>query len=346
MTRAGLSPDASGYGEILNEIPTICFCGCNVSSPPDLCPEPAVLRLSHLSAGWKLRRVRRSLVNGLVCKVVKSKTNSAALPQAATKPAERSSALLGIIEPEVLRSKEKAGTNPAGAEPAPAAVPGSASSNSAAAAGPPSSSFDIPNKSLGEIARAYRNEAATRMAINSEADLEQNRPNPKAEPVAPPSNSHTTPIAATVAQPRIRKGSQEFVFPIPPCRGAELSGRLLLGRPAGRRNRLINEGFCSRASNTRKRKWQLHHELWFYVALHLRAYGNDHDHLCLRRKSAAQSSINSSVCHGLLGARYSRLRAFPPRLPRSRSRKHLASPAKATMRSSLSFMKWRDYLTE
>ena len=144
----------------------------------------------------------------------------------------------------------------------------------------------------------------------------------------------------------IRPQSQEFVFPIPPCRGAELSGRLLLGRPAGRRNRLINEGFCSRASNTRKRKWQLHHELWFYVALHLRAYGNDHDHLCLRRKSAAQSSINSSVCHGLLGARYSRLRAFPPRLPRSRSRKHLASPAKATMRSSLSFMKWRDYLTE
>ena len=178
---------------------------------PDIC--------AKTSAGWKLRRVRRSLVNGLVCKVVKSKTNSAALPQAATKPAERSSALLGIIEPEVLRSKEKAGTNPAGAEPAPAAVPGSASSNSAAAAGPPSSSFDIPNKSLGEIARAYRNEAATRMAINSEADLEQNRPNPKAEPVAPPSNSHTTPIAATVAQPRIRKGSQEFVFPIPPCPG-------------------------------------------------------------------------------------------------------------------------------
>jgi hypothetical protein len=148
------------------------------------------------------------LLNGLVCKVVKSKRNSAASPQAVTKPAERSSALLGIIEPEVLRSKEKAGTTPAGAEPGPAAVPGSVSSDSRAAAGPPSSSFGIPNKSLGEIARAYRNEAATQMVNDSEGDLEQNRPGRKAEPVAPPSNSHTTPTGATVAQPVSARSTQ------------------------------------------------------------------------------------------------------------------------------------------
>lgn len=53
-----------------------------------------------------------ALVNGLVCKVTKPKTNSAVSQAPTGKDVEKSKALLGIIEPEILRSKDKESTNP------------------------------------------------------------------------------------------------------------------------------------------------------------------------------------------------------------------------------------------
>ena len=67
-----------------------------------------------------------ALVDGLVCKVGKPKTSASASAPAAVKAAEGSKALLGIIEPEILRSKEKAGANPGSAEATPGPAPGSA----------------------------------------------------------------------------------------------------------------------------------------------------------------------------------------------------------------------------
>jgi hypothetical protein len=52
-----------------------------------------------------------ALMDGLVCRVGKPKTSVPASRPAAAKAAEGSKALLGIIEPEILRSKEKAGAS-------------------------------------------------------------------------------------------------------------------------------------------------------------------------------------------------------------------------------------------
>jgi hypothetical protein len=54
-----------------------------------------------------------ALVNGLVCKMAKPKATSAASKPAVEKDQEKSRALLGIIEPETLRSKDKEGGNAA-----------------------------------------------------------------------------------------------------------------------------------------------------------------------------------------------------------------------------------------
>jgi hypothetical protein len=57
-----------------------------------------------------------ALVNGMVCKAVKPKTSPSVPTPASGKPAETENrqALLGIIEPETLRSKVKAEANPPG----------------------------------------------------------------------------------------------------------------------------------------------------------------------------------------------------------------------------------------
>lgn len=146
------------------------------------------------------------LVNGLVCKVGSAKANSSVSPQGSTKPTEQSSALLGIIEPEVLRSKQKPGASPVGAEATPAVSPEPAPGDSVAAGGSQSSSFVAPKKSLGEIARAYRKEAGTRIATNSEESLERKKPSNEVGRGAPSSNN--TPVEATAAQPHPAPGAQ------------------------------------------------------------------------------------------------------------------------------------------
>lgn len=96
------------------------------------------------------------LVNGLVCKVGKPRTNLAAT-EAAPKAGERSGALLGIIEPQSPEAKQPSGPTAASAEPAPAATSGAVPRDALAAEAPPSSSAEtIRYQSLGEIARAYR----------------------------------------------------------------------------------------------------------------------------------------------------------------------------------------------
>lgn len=110
-----------------------------------------------------------AVVNGLVCKVKKPKTNSAAYAQVAAKAAERSEALLGIIEPETLRSKDKAGASSEGTSPTPGAIPRSAANDSAPSGAPQSPFVEmIPEKSLGEIAREYRKKAAARKTAGPE----------------------------------------------------------------------------------------------------------------------------------------------------------------------------------
>ena len=149
-----------------------------------------------------------ALVNGLVCKVRKPKTNSAASTQVAGKEAERSRALLGIIEPETLRSTDRAGASSVGTTPTPGAASGSAASDSAAGGAPQSSFFQmIPEKSLGQIARAYRKEAGTRATtVPEEGDLERKKPTDEVERVATP--SHRTPSPAKVAELQPAEGTQ------------------------------------------------------------------------------------------------------------------------------------------
>jgi len=141
-----------------------------------------------------------ALVNGLVCKVRKTKTNSAASTQVAGEAAERSVARSGVIEPESPRSTEKAGASSAGTTPTPGATPGSAASDSTAGGAPQSSSFEmIPKMTLGEIARAYREKAERRTITAPQAGgLEGNKPTSKDEPVA--NLSHKTPTPATTAE--------------------------------------------------------------------------------------------------------------------------------------------------
>src|SRR5919109_5017785 len=141
-----------------------------------------------LAAAGNFVGADEAIVDGLVCKLAKPKTNSAASSRGITKLADRSLALLGIIEPEVLRSKEKAGTSAAGAAPKPGQAPGPAPTGSLAAEPSSSSSTTTQKPSLGEIARAYRRDAQTRLAANSE----------EVKLVAQPASPNPAQIAATV----------------------------------------------------------------------------------------------------------------------------------------------------
>ncbi len=122
-----------------------------------------------------------TLVDGLVCKVGKPKTSAAASATAAGKAAEGSKALLGIIEPEILRSKEKAEANPGGREATPGAAAGSLPSDFAPGDAAESSSFFTnPKQSLGEIARAFRRDAGAPITSKPDQDnLEEKKPGPE-----------------------------------------------------------------------------------------------------------------------------------------------------------------------
>ena len=70
-----------------------------------------------------------ALVDGLVCRVGKAKTSASASQPDAAEAAEGFKALLGIVEPELLRSKEKAAAKPAATETT-SAAPGSVTRDS------------------------------------------------------------------------------------------------------------------------------------------------------------------------------------------------------------------------
>src|SRR5919108_1877095 len=162
-----------------------------------------------LAAAGNFVGADEAIVDGLVCKVTKPKTNSAASPQGTSKLADRSLALLGIIEPEVLRSKEKAGANAAVAVPTPSVPPGPAPSNSFAAEPLASSSAIASKPSLGEIARAYRRDAQTRLAGNNEeVKPETERRSDEAKPFARPATPYPTKTAAPVPHPPPPQGTQ------------------------------------------------------------------------------------------------------------------------------------------
>ena len=142
-----------------------------------------------------------ALVDGLVCKVRKPKTSVAGSTPAAAKAEEGSQALLGIIEPEILRSKENAGANPG--QTTPGGPPGSGPSNPRPGrAAPFSEPVMNPKPSLGEIARAFRKEAAVEITASPEPrDLEQKKP--ANEEVAGPavlSETNKTPIKAALTE--------------------------------------------------------------------------------------------------------------------------------------------------
>lgn len=149
-----------------------------------------------------------ALVNGLVCKVRNPKTYSAASTQVAGKAADRSPALLGIIEPKILRSKGNAGASSVGKALTPGAAPGSAASDSTADSPPQASLTEkVPGKSLGEIARAYRKEVKTRTTTQlEEGNFERKKPMGEVETVATLSNK--TPTSTTVAEPQPAERTQ------------------------------------------------------------------------------------------------------------------------------------------
>ena len=144
-----------------------------------------------------------AVVDGLVCNVGKPKTSASASAPATAKAAEGSKALLGIIEPEILRSKEKAGANPGSVEATPGPTPGSVP----AAGGAPSSSFVTnPKQSLGEVARAFRKDRGLEItAKHEQSDLEREKPgNEEVDPVAVATKTTVTeplPARTTLVSP-------------------------------------------------------------------------------------------------------------------------------------------------
>jgi hypothetical protein len=160
-----------------------------------------------------------ALVNGLVCKASKPKTNWTAVAQTTGKSAEGSLALLGILTPETLRSKETGAKAPGG-EPAPGTTSGPAQSNSAAGGG--------PQKSLGEIARAYRKEAGVRISTESE----QGNPEPKGlgdakvDRVAIAPETDKTAIVTTIQRPLPRATPQQASSVPEPTSSATKTGKV------------------------------------------------------------------------------------------------------------------------
>jgi hypothetical protein len=159
-----------------------------------------------LEAAGNFVGVDEALVNGLVCKVRKPKTNSAASTQVPEKAADRSPALLGIIEPKTLRSTDKTGASSVGTALAPEAAPGSAASDSTPGRAPKSSFFEkIPEKSLGEIARAYRKEARTDATTEAKKGAsERRKPTNEVERGATPSLKTLPPATVAEFQPAPR----------------------------------------------------------------------------------------------------------------------------------------------
>lgn len=138
-----------------------------------------------------------ALVNGLVCKVAKPKAN-AAVPAASagkTTESERRMALLGVIEPAILRSKEKAETTPAAPASGTTSEPQSRT-NSTASEAPQTPPFEmVHGGGLADVARAYRKNSQTRVAVTPEENV-LTPEKPRAERMPP----ETLPAAAAPAK--------------------------------------------------------------------------------------------------------------------------------------------------
>src|SRR6266478_3956457 len=145
-----------------------------------------------------------ALVNGMVCKVVKPKASPSVPTPASGKTAETENrqALLGIIEPETLRSKLKAEANRAGevatpqtgTEPEPETEPG-------ANVTPQSARFEMKhNASLGDIARAYQKNSQAQAAAAAEDVVEAKKLPTEVKLAAVP--TATAPEMATTTPPQ------------------------------------------------------------------------------------------------------------------------------------------------
>src|SRR5882762_6785881 len=142
-----------------------------------------------------------AFVNGMVCKVVKPKASPSVSTPASGKTAETENrqALLGIVEPETLRSKLNADANPAGkvatprtgTEPEPETEP-------RANVTPQSARFEMKhNASLGDIARAYQKNSQVQAASVAEDIVGPKKPSIEAAPTA--AAKTTAPETATTA---------------------------------------------------------------------------------------------------------------------------------------------------
>jgi hypothetical protein len=145
------------------------------------------------------------LVNGMVCKAVKAKANPSVSTTASGKTAEteKRMALLGIIEPETLRSKSKAEANAAGdvatprtgTELEPETEPG-------ANVTPQSTRFEMKhNASLGEIARAYQKNAQAQAAAAREDIVEPKKLPTEVKLTAAPTATASETATTTPLQP-------------------------------------------------------------------------------------------------------------------------------------------------
>src|SRR5260370_11489055 len=146
-----------------------------------------------------------ALVNGMVCKVVKPKASPSVPAPASEKTAENEKrmALLGVIEPETLRSKAKAEANPPGVVPKPGTTPEPQSqAGPGASAEPQTPSFEmIPEGSLADVARAYRRNSQTRAAMMPEGVALPKKPSSEVQPAATPPAAAPNTARTPAAQP-------------------------------------------------------------------------------------------------------------------------------------------------
>jgi len=149
-----------------------------------------------------------ALVNGMVCKVAKGKSNSSSSDAAGApqKTTEGSQALLGLIEPDILRAKEKAKAKQAAAAPnASTTEPAQETKPNSSAATKPAEppAFEMVSQgSLGAIARGYRNNGAGQAAGPEVVIVEGKKSGLELEAAKAPSAtpSETAPAAAATSE--------------------------------------------------------------------------------------------------------------------------------------------------
>jgi hypothetical protein len=178
-----------------------------------------------------------ALVNGMVCKVAKGKSNSSSsdAADAPKKPTEGSLALLGLIEPDILRAKEKAKAKQAAAAPdAPTAEANpEAKPNGSAATNPAEAPAfgTVFQGSLGAIARGYRNNGAGQATAPEAVIVDGKKTGLEFEAAKAPSGtpSATAPAAAATLE---NKPTAEAVVSALPVSPKEMGQEVMPPAPA------------------------------------------------------------------------------------------------------------------